>query len=155
MFSPQTVNMVYKRVCRDCPIPGCGAKYLVILANHLADVHQLDYTQHSEDSVNKRPNFSLKLQSSFMREERINQEKNHYAITCILRIRRRRRQRERQKSNTFNNQNNNFARASRFFVHFFVATARLRLISRCTEKVHKRRRNFLSLSWIWFLGINL
>ena len=27
------------------PIPGCGAKYLVRLGNHLADVHQLDHTQ--------------------------------------------------------------------------------------------------------------
>ena len=34
--------MVYKRVCRDCPVPGCGAKYLVRLANHLADVHLCD-----------------------------------------------------------------------------------------------------------------
>ena len=30
------------RVCRNCPIPGCGAKYLVKLSNHLADVHALD-----------------------------------------------------------------------------------------------------------------
>ena len=37
-------------------------------------------------------------------------------------MRRRRRQRERQKSNRFNN----FARALRFFVHFFAVTARLR-----------------------------
>ena len=36
----RTVNMVYKR---DCPIPGCGAKYLVTLANLFAYVHQLDY----------------------------------------------------------------------------------------------------------------
>ena len=34
-----------KRVCRDCPLPGCGAKYLVRLANHLADVHLLDINQ--------------------------------------------------------------------------------------------------------------
>ena len=33
---------------------------------------------------------------------------------------RRRRQRERQKSNWLNKQNNNSARASRFFVHFFT-----------------------------------
>ena len=33
--------MSYKRVCRDCPITGCGAKYLVKLSNHLADVHGL------------------------------------------------------------------------------------------------------------------
>ena len=34
----QSVNMV-NRICRDCPIPKCGAKYLVKLSNHLADVH--------------------------------------------------------------------------------------------------------------------
>ena len=49
MFSHRTVNrflnMVYKRVCRNCPISWCGAKYLVRLANHLADVHQLDHIQ--------------------------------------------------------------------------------------------------------------
>ena len=54
------------------------------------------------------------------------------------------------KANRFNNQSNNFARASRFLVHFFAVTARLRLetglISRCTEEVHKRRRNYLPLS---------
>ena len=31
-----------KRVRRDCPVPNCGAKNLVRLANHLADVHLLD-----------------------------------------------------------------------------------------------------------------
>ena len=39
---------------------------------------------------------------------------------------RRRRQRERQKSNRLNSQDNKAARASRFFVHFFAVTARLR-----------------------------
>ena len=48
VFSHQTVNMVYKRVCRNCPIPSCGAKYLVRLANHLADVHQLEHTQRRQ-----------------------------------------------------------------------------------------------------------
>ena len=43
-----------------------------------------------------------------------------------LKQRRRRRQRERQKNNWFGLANNNFARASRFFVHFFVVTVRLR-----------------------------
>ena len=41
-------------------------------------------------------------------------------------IQRRGRQRERQKNNRFNKQNNNFARASHFFVHFFPVFARLR-----------------------------
>ena len=39
---------------------------------------------------------------------------------------RRRRQQERQKSNWFRLANNNFARVSRFFVHFFAVTALLR-----------------------------
>ena len=63
---------------------------------------------------------------------------------------RRRQQRERQKSNRLNRQNNNSARASLFFVHFFVVTARLRrdknLISRFMEDVNKRLLNFLSIS---------
>ena len=43
-----------------------------------------------------------------------------------FKIQRRERQRECQKNNWFNKQNNNFARASRFFVHFFPVFARLR-----------------------------
>ena len=43
-----------------------------------------------------------------------------------LKQRRRRRQLGRQKSNRFITQNNNFARASRFFVHFFTVLAQLR-----------------------------
>ena len=42
LLRSRTVNTT-KRVCRDCPIPNCGAKYLVRLSNHLADVHGLDY----------------------------------------------------------------------------------------------------------------
>ena len=33
------------RGCRDCPVPDCGAKYLVRLANYLANVHMLDIDQ--------------------------------------------------------------------------------------------------------------
>ena len=40
--------MVYKRVCRNCSISSCGAKYLVKLANRLADVHQLDHIQRRQ-----------------------------------------------------------------------------------------------------------
>ena len=43
-----------------------------------------------------------------------------------LKQRRRRRQPGRQKSNRFITQNNNFARGSRFLVHFFTVLARLR-----------------------------
>ena len=38
---------------------------------------------------------------------------------------RRQWQREREKSNTSNKQNNNFARTSRFFVHFLAVVTRL------------------------------
>ena len=52
VFSHRTVNsffnMVYTRVCRNCPISWCGTKYLVRLANHLADVHQLDHIQRRQ-----------------------------------------------------------------------------------------------------------
>ena len=36
--------MVYKRVCRNCPIPSCGVR----LANHLADLHQLGHIQRRQ-----------------------------------------------------------------------------------------------------------
>ena len=39
---------------------------------------------------------------------------------------RRERQRGRQNNNSFNKQNNNLARAARFFVHFFAVFAGLR-----------------------------
>ena len=42
-----------------------------------------------------------------------------------LKQRRRRRQQERQKRNRFTTQDNNFARASRFFVHFFAVAAQV------------------------------
>ena len=43
-----------------------------------------------------------------------------------FKIQRRGRQRERKKTKRFNEQNNKFARASRFFIHFFPVFARLR-----------------------------
>ena len=30
-----------KQKCKHCPIPGCGSKFLVRLANHLTQVHEL------------------------------------------------------------------------------------------------------------------
>jgi len=33
------------RVFRDCPVPHCGARYLVKLSNHLTAVHGLDYSK--------------------------------------------------------------------------------------------------------------
>ena len=50
-----------------------------------------------------------------------------------------------KKRNGFVKQNNNLARASRFFVHFFAVKWKC-LISRFVEDANKRRRIFLSLS---------
>ena len=69
----------------------------------------------------------------------------------LTRIRERRgRPREGHKNNRFNKQNNNFARASHFFVHFFPVFARLRAVKMpyfaFIEDVNKQQRNFISLS---------
>ena len=37
-----------RRVCRDCPIPNCGAKYLSRLPRHLAEVHNLDVNERKK-----------------------------------------------------------------------------------------------------------
>ena len=47
-------------------------------------------------------------------------------VIRVLKMPRQRQQRGRQKSDGLNKQNNNSARAARFFVHFFAVTARLR-----------------------------
>ena len=76
VFSHQTVNMVYQRVCRNCPIPSCGAKYLVRLANHLADVHQLDHIQRRQylQEAKLQPKVKVVVYES----EADNSGKNHY-----------------------------------------------------------------------------
>ena len=53
-------------------------------------------------------------------------ERDFLSVIRNFKIQRRGRQRERHKNNRFNKQNNNFARASHFFVHFFPVFARLR-----------------------------
>ena len=50
-----------------------------------------------------------------------------------------------KKKTRFHKQNNNFARASRFFVHFFAVFAQVRRLS-FMKNVNKQRRNFISLS---------
>ena len=74
-----------------------------------------------------------------------------YLVNRDFKIQPPRRQRERKKPTGFVlKQNNNFARASRLFVHFFarfcMTTTRKCLISRFMEYVNKQRRNFISLS---------
>ena len=76
VFSRRTVSMVYKRVCRNCPISSCGAKYLVELANHLADVHQLDHIQLRQylQEVKLRPKVKVVVYES----EANNSGRHHY-----------------------------------------------------------------------------
>ena len=58
-----------------------------------------------------------------------------------------REQRECQNNERCNKKNDNFARASHFFVHFFAVFARLRRenFARFMENVNKQRRNLISL----------
>ena len=76
VFIHRTVNMVYKRVCRNCPISSCGAKYLVRLANHLADVHQVDHIQRRQylQEAKLQPKVKVVVYES----EADNPGKNHY-----------------------------------------------------------------------------
>ena len=73
-----------------------------------------------------------------------------------MRQRRRRRQRERQKSNRFSKQNNNFARVSHLFVHFFVITARLQRGNNFSfyggGKQATKKFTFSFWTWIRLLG---
>ena len=79
VFIHRTVNMVYKRVCRKCPISSCGAKYLVRLANHLADVHQLDHIQRRQylQEAKLQPKVKVVVYES----EADNSGKNHSTST--------------------------------------------------------------------------
>ena len=79
VFSHRTVNMVYKRVCRNCPISSCGAKYLVRLANHLADVHQLDHIQRRQ--YLQEAKLQPKVKIVVCESEAGNSGKNHLTST--------------------------------------------------------------------------
>ena len=77
--------------------------------------------------------------------------------------RRDRNKNERQKykrKNWFNKQNNNFARVSHFFVHFFAVSARLRRENAYFAFYGERKQAstkfyFSFWTWIWSLGIQL
>ena len=68
------------------------------------------------------PFFNGLTKSDELKEKQRNKNNNRE-----LKQRQRRRQRERQKkkSKRLDQENNNFTRASRFFVHFFTVVARL------------------------------
>ena len=76
VFSRRTVNMVYKRVCRNCPISSCRAKYLVQLANHLAHVHPLDHIQRRQYLQEEKLQPKVKVVE--YESEVNNSGKNHY-----------------------------------------------------------------------------
>ena len=71
--------MVYKRVCRNCPISSCRAKYLVRLANHLTDVHQFNHIQRTQylQEAKLQPKVKVVVYES----EEDNSGKNHSTST--------------------------------------------------------------------------
>ena len=83
---------------------------------------------------------------------------NSTPINRNLKIRRRQRQRHRgrQKSYRFNNENNNFASASGFFVHFLAVTAR-----QPRENVYRGSTQSTTIfllyfsTWMWLVRIQL
>ena len=70
--------MVYKRVCRNCPISSCRAKYLVRLANHLTDVYQFNHIQRTQylQEAKLQPKVKVVYES-----EKDNSGKNHSTST--------------------------------------------------------------------------
>ena len=95
---------------------------------------------------------STRTKCNWINLKNVTQEENHFLCTWHIRefkIHWRRRQRESKKNNWFNEQNNNFTRASRFFLRFFPVFACLRRdkgqILRFMEDVNKQQRNFISL----------
>ena len=79
LLRSRTVNMT-KRVCRDCPIPNCGAKYLVTLSNHLTDVHGLDYINRRKwlQEAKLQPKVRVMIQQRRPREYDLQQVKHLY-----------------------------------------------------------------------------
>ena len=71
--------MVYKRVCRNCPISSCRAKYLVRLANHLTDVYQFNHIQRTQylQEAKLQPKVKVVVYES----EEDNSGKNHSTST--------------------------------------------------------------------------
>ena len=66
----------FNNACRNYPISSCGAKYLVRLANHLADVHQLVHIQRRQ--YLQEAKLQPKVKVVFYESEEDNSGKNHY-----------------------------------------------------------------------------
>ena len=71
--------MVYKRVCRNCPISSCRAKYLVRLANHLTDVYQFNHIQRTQ--YLQEAKLQPKVKVVVYKSEEDNSGKNHSTST--------------------------------------------------------------------------
>ena len=87
------------------------------LANGKKNVNAKGNVHASENQMLMEREYGLEWEYEF--------KSNYRAVIRERKRRRRRRQRERQKSDRFIKQNNNFARSSPFFVHFFAVVARL------------------------------
>ena len=74
--------MVDKKVFRDCPISGCGAKYLVRLANLFAYVHQLDYLYITAKREFQQAKLQPKGKVVVYESKADNSKKNHGTTTC-------------------------------------------------------------------------
>ena len=85
------------------------------LANGKKNVNAKGNVHASENQMLMEREYGLEWEYEF--------KSNYRAV--IRELKQRRRQRERQKSDRCIKQNNNFARSSPFFVHFFAVVARL------------------------------
>ena len=96
-----------------------------LLSRHSCLVHSPSFPNQ------KRRNYRwVEKRSGFYQQEQFNlpwENSVSDGSQCIVNNRKfkMKRRRESKKSNSLTRQNNNFARASRFFVHFFAVTARL------------------------------
>ena len=75
-----------KRNCKDCPVPNCGAKYLVRLANHLADVHLLDIDQRRKylQEAKRQPKVKCDEYQSDMKTRDYHLGKKAKTTDCIV-----------------------------------------------------------------------
>ena len=160
MATPTLASNVRRYVCRETWGKGTG-----LLAGNCS----ISLTE-SEEKINvshKSPKMFKLLQKAFTSSCRvvvIRSFSQNFLLgapasaKCNLRLsghlyirelkrRRRRRQRERQKKKTIGLdwQNNNFARASRLFIHLFAVTARLRRLSWQKQHFTHSPRSFVNI----------
>lgn len=99
--------MSYCRSCRDCPIPECGAKYLVKLSNHLADVHGLSVDERRKWLQESKLQPIVKVKQY---DTNINSEQNDYSHPLSTR---KRSGKKREYSQTLKNYSKKSTRRQR------------------------------------------